>query len=131
MRNKRKFTYAVLHLNNLQPSIQLRHEVSGSRKRDAAGCNKAPPQRRVLANSFTERSALESLENRKIRSDECQTYLEVDGEGGNLLRKPEQVDRGVQKAGFKFRLKIDGSSPGSIMSGQTPNASLATHSSKA
>lgn len=51
-------TYRVRHLDNLEPAIDLRHEVRRARKCNGAGTNKAPVECRVLPDAFSEGASL-------------------------------------------------------------------------
>ena len=54
-----KSTYDVLHLDDLQPPVQLRHQVRRPRECDGFGADKPPVQSRVLTDALPERTTLE------------------------------------------------------------------------
>jgi hypothetical protein len=83
-------THPRFHLVQLKPVVQLGRELGSSGKRDGADSSKTIVQRWVLSNPLTERST-----------------LEVDDEGGNLLRKTKEVDSRVQQRRLVFGLEID------------------------
>ena len=83
-------THDVLHLDDLQPAVELGHKVRRARERDGARADETPVEGRVLADTLAEGPA-----------------LEVDSEGRHLLRQAEQVDGCVEQVGLEFGVEVD------------------------
>lgn len=103
----------IYHLNDLQPAVELGHEVGGTGERDGACAQEAIPQCPVLADALAEWTTLPICQH-TASSYIRKAYLEVDRERRHLLRQSQQVDRCVQQARFKLGLEIDGARPGLV-----------------
>ena len=103
----------VCHLNDLQPAVQLGHEVGGTGERDSACTQEAIPERLVLANTFAEGTTLPICQY-TVSSVHMKTYLEIDRKRRYLLRQAQQVDSRVQQAWLELGLEIYGARPGLV-----------------
>lgn len=87
---RKKNTYSAVHLNNLQPPIELGNKIGCATEGHTRCAYKAPPERSVLADTFAEGAT-----------------LKVDGKSGDLLRKAKEVNGGIEKGRLKLGLQVD------------------------
>ena len=127
-----KHTYGIGHLDDLQPSIQLRHKICRTWECNGASTNKAPIQSRVFTDTLTERSTLQRVSATKSQSRKG-TSLKIDCKCWDLLRQSKKIDGSVQQVRFKLGFKINRTTPSIISSINRPDRSksVITYSSYA
>jgi hypothetical protein len=83
-------TYPTLHLDDLQPAVELGHEVRRAGVGDSSSANKAVVEVLVLADTLAEGPA-----------------LIVDRERGDLLGQSKEIDGGIKQTWLELGVEVD------------------------
>lgn len=100
-------TYECLHFNNLQPTVEFRHEVRGPREGDSTCANKTIIERGILSDSLSEWSPLHKKLIKNLMMGWCLYHLEIDRKSRNLLRESDQVDSCIEQIGLELGLQVN------------------------
>lgn len=89
-RREGRETHGFVHVDELEPTVELGYEIGSSRERDSSYSEKSVVERRVLGDTLSEGAT-----------------LEVDREGRDLLRERDEVDARVEEVGRELGLEVN------------------------